>query len=353
MRVPRRGWRHTRKPAPVGPAPIGMWAMREQYLDDLRVRNFSAETVKTRGSGLRSFLTWCDERSLMEPTDVTQPVVERYQRWLYYHRRANGKPLTVQVQAQMLRGVRMFFGWLTRHHLTLFNPASEIEMPRFSRKLPRDVLTAQEAEAVIKRPDVSTPIGVRDRAILETFYATGIRRRELAQLKLYDLDGARGTLTVRQGKGGKDRVLPMGRRAREWIDAYLTEVRPDLGVAPDEGYLFLTVDGTPYRKMSLLNDLVNKYLAAAQVGKKGSCHIFRHTMATLMLENGADIRFIQEMLGHADLTTTEVYTHVSIAKLAQIYRATHPAELEEAEAPHEDPQKAHEDVGEEDHDPIH
>ena len=300
--------------------------MRQIYLEAMAVRNYSAETIKTHGSDLRQFLIWCDERSLTEPTEVTQPIVERYQRWLFYHRRPNGRPLTFQVQSQMLRAVRAFFKWLTRQHLTLFNPAAEIELPRYARKIPRDVLSAGEAEAVLAQPDVETVIGVRDRAILETFYGTGIRRRELANLSIYDVDMARETLLVREGKYRKDRLLPIGERARCWIDKYLADCRPQLVTEPDDNFLFLTVDGTPYRKVSLLNDLVNRYITASQIPKKGSCHIFRHTMATLMLENGADIRFIQAMLGHADLTTTDVYTRVAIGKLQQIYRATHPAE---------------------------
>jgi integrase/recombinase XerD len=325
---PRRGWKWQRK-GPAAPAtPLtGMWLLREQYLDALKARNFSGETAKTRASGLARFITWCDERCLTAPTDITQPVIERYQQWLFYYRRPDGKPLGFSSQHHMLQAVKQFFQWLTRQRLTLFNPAAEIEMPRCARRLPRDVLTASEAEAILEQPDLNTPLGIRDRAILETFYATGIRRRELAYLSVYDVDPARGTLFVREGKGKKDRVLPIGQRALAWIDRYLMEIRPNLVAAPDEHFLFLTIDGTPYRKVSLLNDLVNRYVGAAQITKHGSCHMFRHTMATLMLENGADIRYIQEMLGHEHLTTTEIYTRVTITKLQQIYRATHPAEL--------------------------
>ena len=327
-RNPRRGWKWTRhKPAPPRPALTGMWLLRDMFLDSLGTRNFSTETLKSRASSLSRFLTWCDERSLSEPTEITQPIIEQYQRWLFYYRRPDGRPLSFPTQHHMLQAVKLFFQWLTRQHLTLFNPAAEIELPRYARRLPRDVLTVQEAEAILAQPDIKSLIGIRDRAILETFYATGIRRRELAFLSVYDLDPARGTLFVREGKNKKDRVLPIGQRARAWINKYVMDVRPRLVADPDENFLFLTVDGTPYRKVSLLNDLVNRYVEAAEITKHGSCHMFRHTMATLMLENGADIRFIQEMLGHADLTTTEVYTRVSITKLQQIYQATHPAEL--------------------------
>lgn len=327
-RNPRRGWKWTRHtPAPPSRPLAGMWLLREQFLESLTARNFSADTVKSRASCLSRFLTWCDERSLSEPTEITQPIIERYQHWLFYYRRPDGRPLSFPSQHHMLQAVKLFFQWLTRQHLTLFNPAAEIELPRCAKRLPRDVLTAQEAEAILGQPDIETPLGIRDRAILETFYATGIRRRELAFLSVYDVDVARGTLFVREGKFKKDRVLPIGQRALAWIQKYVTDVRPEMVAEPDEHFLFLTVDGTPYRKVSLLNDLVNRYVGAAQITKRGSCHMWRHTMATLMLENGADIRYIQELLGHGDLSTTEVYTRVTITKLQQIYRATHPAEL--------------------------
>lgn len=332
----RRGWRPIHKRAASKPAPTGMWHLRELYLDALRARNYSDDTLRTAAHSLRRFLTWCDERSLTEPTEITQPIIERFQRWLFYYRQPNDRPLTVAVQAQTLQRVRLFFKWLTRQHLTLFNPAAEIELPRQPTRLPRDILTAQEVEAILAQPDVQTPLGVRDRAILETFYATGIRRKELANLGLYDLDPARGSLMIREGKGGKDRVVPIGQRAQDWINRYVVQVRPQLVVEPDPGALFLTVDGAALHTRHVLGDLVKKYLRAAGIAK-GACHVFRHTVATLMLENGADIRFIAEMLGHARLTTTQIYTHVSIAKLKQIYAATHPAECPRPGAPEDPP----------------
>jgi integrase/recombinase XerD len=192
-------------------------------------------------------------------------------------------------------------------------------------RLPKYVLTAEEAEQIIQQPNVNDPEGLRDRAILETFYSTGMRRMELAHLKIYDVDSDRTTLTIRQGKGRKDRVIPIGERALAWIDKYLRESRPQLLTSGGEdGTVFLTHMGEPFDRRQL-TALVRGYLIESKVGKMGGCHLFRHTVATLMLENGADIRVIQEMLGHAKLTTTELYTHVSINLLRQVYSATHPA----------------------------
>ena len=172
-------------------------------------------------------------------------------------------------------------------------------MPRMEKRIPRTIFTAEEAERVLLVPDIGTPLGLRDRAMLETFYSTGIRRRELLQLKLYDVDRERATLTIRQGKGKKDRMIPIGERALAWVEKYLREARPLLAVEPDDATLFLTQNGEPFNP-DALSTLARNYIAQANLGKSGSCHTFRHTMATLMLEGGANLRYIQQMLGHAE-----------------------------------------------------
>jgi integrase/recombinase XerD len=187
----------------------------------------------------------------------------------------------------------------TRQNVLLYNPASELELPKLEHRLPRHVLTLSEAEAIMNLPDVRDVLGVRDRAILETFYSTGMRRSELVHLCVFDLDTERGTILIRQGKGKKDRMVPVGERAAAWIDKYLYEARPQLVAGLDEGALFLTNTGEPFTP-NRLTQLVRNYVQAAELGKSGSCHLFRHTAATLMLEGGADIRYIQAMLGHAE-----------------------------------------------------
>ena len=178
-------------------------------------------------------------------------------------------------------------------------------------------------ETVLNQPDLSSPFGIRDRAIMETFYSTGIRRLELVNLTIFNVDQNRGTLFINQGKGNRDRVIPIGERAMAWIDKYQEEVRSELLVDPNVTTLFITYLGEGFHP-NKLTATMRKYIQQAGVSKSGSCHVFRHTMATQMLENGADIRFIQEMLGHACLDTTQRYTHVSITKLKEIHTATHP-----------------------------
>ena len=189
--------------------------------------------------------------------------------------------------------------WLTKQNVLLYNPASELELPRLETKLPHQVLTVGEVEQLLSTPDLSTVLGIRDRAILETFYSTGIRRRELLGLRSTTSTPARQTLVVRQGKGNKDRMVPIGERAIGWIDNYVREARRAAADA-NETTLFVTNLGEPFAP-TRLTELVRDYVKACGIDKTGSCHLFRHTMATLMLEGGADTRFIQQMLGHADL----------------------------------------------------
>ena len=165
--------------------------------------------------------------------------------------------------------------------------------------------------------------------------STGIRRLELSRLKLYDVDTEHGTLMVRQGKGRKDRLVPLGERACRWIDRDLAEVRPQLVIEPDHGMLFVTDYGEPFEK-NRLGDMVKRYMRLAGF-ENGACHAFRHAMATHMLEAGCDIRYIQAILGHSELSTTEIYTQVSIGKLKEIHAATHPARLARASERHEPP----------------
>ena len=297
------------------------------FLEWSAARALSDQTLETRENALRRFIAWCDERDLTQPQDVTLPILERYQRYLYHYRKPNGEPLTFGTQQTLLVPLKAFFQWATRERHLLYNPASELLLPRLPRRLPKHLLSVADVESLISQPDIAIPSGLRDRAMLETLYSTGIRRMELTRLELYDLDTRGGTLTVRGGKGGRDRVVPLGVRACAWLDRYLEEVRPLLVTGHDAGRCFLTDFGEPFEK-NRLGDLVKRYIERAGFKVIGSCHLFRHAMATHMLENGADIRYIQAILGHNDLDTTAIYTQVSIHKLKEIHAATHPAKLQ-------------------------
>jgi integrase/recombinase XerD len=333
----QRPGRKRRPPAPIDASdPRGFPLLIAEYLEHLRVRNYSPRTVMNCRVYLGYFTAWVAERGITRPAEVTKPVLDRYQRWLFHHRsEKSDRPLSFRTQHVRLTPVRTFFRYLAKENHLLFNPASELALPKLEKRLPKHVLSVSEVEQVLNAVDLQDPLGARDRAILETLYSTGMRRSELLHLQLHDLDAERGTVIIRQGKGQKDRMVPVGERAILWIEKYLREVRPALVVAPDPGALFLTSYGEPFGP-SRLTQLVGGIVRGAGIGKTGACHLFRHTMATLMLEGGADIRFIQQMLGHARLTSTEIYTQVSIRALQAIHAATHPGARLRRDAPDRD-----------------
>jgi integrase/recombinase XerD len=314
--------------------------MMREHLRSLEVENYSEFTVKGREGHIRFFLNWLRERGITEPVEVTRPVLERYQRHLFYSRKKNGEPLSFRSQHARLVPLRVWFRWMTRQNFILHNPASELELPRLGRSLPRVILSAQEVEQIMTLCDVTEPIGLRDRALLEVLYSTGMRRLEIVRLKLYDLQLDRGLILINQGKGSKDRYVPIGERAAAWLRKYIAESRPELagepgspqtgpglwGGGPDDMSVFLTAQGEPFSR-DHLTFVVKERIDAARLGKSGACHLLRHTMATLMHENGADIRHIQAILGHEDIRTTQIYTQVAIRALQRVHAATHPAEM--------------------------
>jgi integrase/recombinase XerD len=306
-----------------------MFPYMQAFLEWTEVKGFSRDTYLRRRAALRRFIVWCSERELHTPQEITKPILERYQRYLYYYRKADGQPLTFGSQNVMLTPIKTFFKWLTKENHILYNPASELELPQKPKRLPKTILPVDDIEAILSQPDIGTAAGLRDRAIMELLYSTGIRRMELVKLTVYDLDTRRSTLMIREGKGRKDRLLPIGQRALAWVEKYQQDARLTLVTGKDDGTLFITDQGTPFRR-GALGGRIKRYIRAAGIEVEGSCHLFRHAMATHMLENGADIRFIQVMLGHEDLSTTEIYTRVSIEKLRQIHALTHPADRPKA-----------------------
>jgi integrase/recombinase XerD len=295
----------------------------DEWFQRLAERAYSPRTVEARKWALRTFLRWAEERELRRPGQITKPILESYQRWLFQYRKADGKPLGVTTQRARLGALQNFFAWLCRENTLPANPAADLELPRKPNKTLPKSLSLAEVHAVLNMPDVSDPLGIRDRAILETFYATGIRRSECARLEVDDLDRERGLLTVRKGKGNKDRVVPVGERALHWLGLYQERTRPLLETPQSERALFLSGYGERL-SAGYIGNWVRRTVEAAGIGRLGSCHLLRHSCATHMLENGADIRFIQQLLGHARLDTTQIYTDVSIVQLREVHARTHP-----------------------------
>lgn len=306
----------------------------------------AATTAGTRAKNLTLFVQWAHERGLAHPSEVTRPVLQRYQRHLYLSRKKDGHPLSLASQYGRIGSVIVFFKWLTRQNHILSNPAADLETHRPRNGLPKLLLSVAQVEATLNATPVHTLRGVRDRAMLEVLYSSGIRKGELMRLQLNDLDLERGTLMVRQGKGRKDRLVPLGARACAWVNRYLLEVRPELlaGDANALNTVFLSDWGSQFEDDRLFR-IVRDYMRDAGIAH-GNCHAFRHACATHMLEGGADLRHIQIILGHSQLSTTEIYTHVAIDKLIAVHAATHPAKAtresarEAAPSPQNAPQAA-------------
>jgi integrase/recombinase XerD len=296
-----------------------------EHLNALRVKNYSEYTVRNRLVHIGFFIAWLKTREIAAPRQITRQVLEDYQRHLFQYRKRNGDPLSFRSQHAYLVPLRMWFRWMTRDNRIPHNPASELELPRLGRSLPKSILSAREIERVLRLCNVATPLGLRDRAMLEVFYSTGLRRMELIGLKLYDLCLDRGLILVRQGKGKKDRYVPIGKRAIGWLERYLCESRLLANIDPDNLTVFLTAQGESFSR-DHMSYTIKLRVDAAKLGKTGSCHLFRHSMATLMHEGGADIRYIQQMLGHEDIKSTQIYTHVALRGLQEVHAATHPAE---------------------------
>jgi integrase/recombinase XerD len=296
----------------------------ESYLEDLAVHGYALSTLRSRRHSLTGFVSFLQEWCAADAEAVTPVLVDAYQRHLYLHRSRHGEPLSFRTQAQRLIAVRGFFSFLAARGTLAYDPSSGLRLPRAEHRLPEAVLSLDEVEAILSTPDTTTALGVRDRAMLEVLWSSAIRRAELVALRVGDVDHARGSLFVRQGKGGRDRHVPIGVAARAWVLAYQGEVRPLL-TATNDGPLFVTAKGGAF-SFDVVSRTVTAYVRAGASDKHGSCHLFRHTCATLMLDNGADVRYVAELLGHRKLESTMTYTRVSLQRLREVHAAFHPAE---------------------------
>ena len=315
----------TAKPKPFDYSDAGTLARRaDEYFESLAVQNHSPDGIETRQSRMDRFLQWTHERDLRRPEQITRSIIESFQRYLWRFRKADGTPLGTSTQQGYLYTLKAFFAWLTRQRFLEANPASELDPPKVEIRLPIEALSGAEIEALFRVPDIGDPLGIRDRAMMEVFYSTGIRRAELAALRLQDLNREHRRLRI-QGKGKKERVVPIGQRALAWTEKYLDEVRPLLVLDLSEKTLFLTGFGGGFNPDSL-GRLITSYFQRAGIKRRASCHLLRHTCATHMLEGGADIRYIQQLLGHANLDTTAIYTQVGIHQLQAVHARCHPAE---------------------------
>ena len=253
---------------------------------------------------------------LSKPEEISKSDLESYVRWLY------DLGVSPNTQARMISGVKAFYKYLLLEDLIKDDPSGQLEGPKIGRKLPV-VLSTEEINAMISAIDLSKTSGERDRAMLETLYACGLRVSELTNLKLSELYLNEGYIRV-TGKGNKERLVPIGKSAIKYIDIYRDQVRNHLKIkAGFEDFLFLNLSGSQISRISIFN-IVKHLCEKASIQKSVSPHTFRHSFATHLVEGGADLRAIQDMLGHESITTTEIYTHLDRDYLRQTIEQFHP-----------------------------
>ena len=294
----------------------------EFYFEDCKALGESNATLKSKRVLLTRFIEWAGNQGIFNLLDLDMLILEEYRRHLNRHRKRDGQPLDISTQCARLMVVTKFIKTMDYYDLIDGKFAEKFRLPRIPRRLPKDIPTVSDIERMPEQALIMGRLGLRNRAIIEVFYATGIRRIELVNIR--DIDVQRRILTVREGKNKIDRNAPIASRALDWVERYLKEMRPKLASLASGEALFLTEIGARM-KPHKVTDMVTKCVNRSGIDKKGACHLLRHATATEMLRNGADIREMQEMLGHSDISSTQIYAHVTINDLNRVYYETHPA----------------------------
>ena len=296
-----------------------------RFVEWMQAQGWSKRTIESYEANVRFFLDFLSaETSVAGLAEIDSKLLHAYQQYLYNQKLKSGKRLSLSSQHTRLVAVRGFFRFLHHTDVLLFDPSADLVLPKKPKQLPRGVMSEQQVEKLLDQPDVATPLGFRDRTLLEVLYATGIRNTELRNLALYDLDLPNLRLTVRQGKNAKDRVVPLGEIAADYLKEYLQMVRPQLCKSPQQQLLCVSKHGKQITQANLVW-IIRKYVK--QAGLTGfTPHSLRHSCATHMLRGGADLRYVQEMLGHASVATTQLYTKVEVKDLQAMHRKCHPRE---------------------------
>lgn len=286
------------------------------YLHYLKVeRGLSENTINSYGIDLKLFLEYLRENEIPSFKQVNKEVIVNYMQSEKNNNKANSSIL------RSVSSLRKFFQYLAQEKIIEKDPMLLIDTPKKKQHLPQ-VLTKEEVEKLLRSPNTGQVLGLRDRVMLELMYATGLRISEIINLKLEDLHLTMGTLQT-LGKGHKERIVPVGDEAIKWVNRYLEEARPKLLKQKRSNYLFLNFHGNNLTRQGVWKNLKAE-VRKAGIQKNITPHTLRHSFATHILENGADLRIVQKLLGHADISTTQIYTHLSNKQLADIYNRAHP-----------------------------
>ena len=259
---------------------------------------------------------------------ITKDIVLDYQTYLTHYRTKVNKPLSNKTQNLKLDALRKFFIFLIKKDLILKDPTTELSFQKEEQRLTRNILSEKEVFHLLDKMKPRGPIGIRNRAIIELFYACGIRTSELCALKVHDVDLKEQTVTIVKGKGNKSRVVPIGQYATYYIELYLEKARKHMlkGKKVDPRYLFLSQRGNPFNRTTINKCVIGSILRKGLIEKSISCYSFRHSIATHLLRNKVDIMYIAQLLGHSSLKTTQKYLHVEISDLKKMHSLYHPRE---------------------------
>ncbi len=289
----------------------------KEYLAYLKLeKNLSQNTLASYKNDISALKSYLQDSSISDPSEISA------QNIVAFFKALKNIGLSTTSTARYFSSLKGFFNYLIRNNYIKTNPMDKINAPKLSKKLPA-VLSVNEIDAILSKPDVNDKLGLRDKAILELLYACGTRVSELTNLKISDLFFHEEVIRV-FGKGSKERLIPVGSSAIKWTDNYLKKSRPVLAkIMKSENYVFLNLRGTKLSRMGLWK-IIDHYVKEADIKKEVHPHTFRHSFATHLLEGGADLRAVQEMLGHADISTTQIYTHIDRDYIKQVHKQYHP-----------------------------
>lgn len=294
----------------------------QRFLDHLLVeRGLSGNTIGAYRRDLARYAEFLRGRSVTDARAVTERDVTAHVAAVSASTYGDGRPYRATSVVRALSSIRAFHRFLLRDGVTQRDPTAGVVRPKLPRRLPKP-LSVEDMTRLLAQPDAATPQGLRDRAVLETLYGAGLRISELVGLDIDDVDLEEGSVRV-FGKGSKERDVPLGRYAREAISAYLTRVRPHIATRRSRAALFLNLRGGRLTRQGCTG-VLEKHASGARIGRKVSPHTLRHSFATHLLEGGADVRVVQELLGHASVATTQVYTLVTREHLREVYFTSHP-----------------------------
>jgi integrase/recombinase XerD len=296
------------------------------FREHLKVKNYSPMSIASYSGHLLGLFDYLQENEIIDIKRVSRDILKDYQLKITERKDQEGKGYTIATISIKIRAIKRFFEYLEETNQVLINPAEYLKEPEKETRLPKVVLAEDEVRKILDQPNLSTLTGIRDRTILEVFYSTGIRLEEMVNLTIFDCDLQGGLLRVNKGKFAKDRFIPLGRHAIRFLKEYITHVRPH-HTRENKAIrnLFVNQNGKPLSK-TVIQIIVRNYAKAAGITKKVTPHVFRHTFATQLVKNGADITAVQKMLGHSDLSVTHIYTKVAGIEVKKTHSSHHPRE---------------------------